>query len=277
MNCPKCSGEAVSPEGQNGERVCSKCGLVLNGESVAHGIEFTHYTPEWYSTWGEQDSETLREWLTALRTVSCQLNVPNFPYREEAARTIRKGNHLLFKSQNFGKNKRATVAALVHLILREYGKDRSLKEIAQQLSLDSRLVMKQAWTLSKTINQEKQVIKIERKSSKDYLFECGGKVIADKTTLKEAEETLIKLPRIGGNPIAIAAGALYYICRNKKYKVSKDQIGEAFGISHRTVYTNEARIRNFLQRHKAIKAVIFQDKRQVVMVQNQRFASQAIY
>ena len=155
MNCPKCSGEAVSPEGLSGEKVCSICGLVLNGESLAKGIEFTQYNPEWFSNWSEQDSETLREWLTTLRTVSCQLNVPAFPYREEAARTIRKGNRLLFQSQKFGKNKRATIAALVHLILREYGKDRPLKDIAQQLSLDTRLVTTQAWILKKELNMEK--------------------------------------------------------------------------------------------------------------------------
>jgi phage regulator Rha-like protein len=58
---------------------------------------------------------------------------------------------------------------------------------------------------------------------------------------------LRKIRRRGGNPIALAAGALYHVCKNKKLKVSKEQIAEAFGISHRTVYANEAQIRTRLQ------------------------------
>ena len=107
--------------------------------------------PEWHSNWNEQDSETLKESLTTLRAVSCQLNLPNFPYREAAARTIRTQNHLLFKSQKLSKNKRATVAALMHLVLKGIWQDRSIKNISKDLSLDSGLVMKQAWILNKTL------------------------------------------------------------------------------------------------------------------------------
>jgi len=153
----------------------------------------------------------------------------------------------LFQSQKFGKHKRATIAALIHLILKEYGKTRPLREIAKELSLDTTLVMKQAWNLSRTINGEKNVLKIQRKSSKDHLFEHGSKITRDNSLLIEAEETLKKLRRPGGNPTALAAGALYNACKNKKVKVSKEQIGAAFGISHRTVYTNEARIRTLLK------------------------------
>ena len=246
MMCSNCLSEAVAPEGPDGEKVCNKCGLVLNHTPI-RTQSFSQWNPEWHSNWHDEDSETLKEWLTTLRTVSCQLQLPNFPYREEAARTIRKQNHLLFQSQKFGKNKRATIAALIHLILKEYGKTRPLKEIAQQLSLDTTLVMKQAWNLSRTINSEKNVLKIERKNSKDHLFEQGSKIIRDNSLLIEAEETLKKLRRPGGNPRALAAGALYNACKNQKVKVSKEQIGVAFGISHRTVYTNEAKIRILLK------------------------------
>jgi transcription initiation factor TFIIIB Brf1 subunit/transcription initiation factor TFIIB len=181
--------------------------------------------------------------------VSCQLNLPSFPYREEAARRIRRENHVLFQSQKFGKNKRATVAALLHQVLRHYDRNRPLKEICKQLSLDSKLVMKQSWALNKTvIDNQTQFIDIPRKTSTDYLFEYGGKITNDTTLLVEAEETLMKIRRTGGNPIALASGALYHACKNRKLKVPKDKIGEAFKISHRTVYTNEARIRNLLER-----------------------------
>ena len=174
LNCPKCNDFAVSPEGLNGETVCPTCGLVL-GRPLTVGY-FADWNPEWHSHWHEQDSETLKEWLTILRTVSCQLNIPRFPYREEAAQTIRKGKQLLTQSQKFGKNKRATVAALIHLTLKEYNKNRPLKQIAKQLSLDSTIVMKQAWVLNEALsNNPRRMLKIQRKTSKDYLFEYGGK------------------------------------------------------------------------------------------------------
>ena len=108
--------------------------------------------------------------------------------------------------------------------------------------------MKQSWALNKTvIDNQTRFIDIPRKTSTDYLFEYGGKITNDTTLLVEAEETLMKVRRTGGNPIALASGALYHACKNRKLKVSKDQIGEAFKISHRTVYTNEARIRTLLK------------------------------
>lgn len=256
MECPSCNGQVVSPQGRTGEKVCSTCGSVLNTTPIAKEQGYAQWTPEWHSNWQESDSETLREWLTILRTVSCQLNLPSFPYREEAARRIRKDKNLLFKSQKYGKNKRATVAALLHLVLRQYNKNRPLTEICRQLTLDNRLVTKQTWALKKTvIENHGRSVDTPRKTSTDYLFELGGKVTNDTKLLIEAEEILMKLQRAGGNPIAIASGVLYHVCKSKNSRVSKEQIAKAFGISHRTVYTNEAQIRTLIQRRS------FQKKR----------------
>jgi transcription initiation factor TFIIIB Brf1 subunit/transcription initiation factor TFIIB len=244
LNCQKCDGAVVYPEGLSGEKICIKCGLVID-ETPAFK-SFTQWAPEWYSNWNEQDSETLKEWLTTLRAVSCQLNIPNFPYREEAARTIRKQNHLLFRQQKLSKNKRVTVAALMHLILKEYDKMRPIKEISKELSLDSRSVMKQAWILNKTLNGEKEQLKIQRKTALDYLHENAGKITDNKELILEAENTLLKVKRSGGNPIGLAAGALYNACKESKTKISKEEIGEIFHISERTVYTNAARIKKLL-------------------------------
>jgi transcription initiation factor TFIIIB Brf1 subunit/transcription initiation factor TFIIB len=243
VKCGKCDSAVIYPGGLDGEIICATCGLVIDGRfSPEH---FSQWVPEWFSNWNEQDSETLKEWLTTLRAVSCQLNIPNFPYREEAARTIRKQNHILSKSKKLSKNKRATVAALMHLILAEYDKVRSIKDISKELSLDNKLVLKQAWILNKTINQERSNIKIQRKTSTDYLHEKGRKMLLDKEIFSAAENALLQVKTSGGNPIGVAAGALYFACK-KKTKISKKEIGQVFGISERTVYTNEARIRRLI-------------------------------
>ena len=241
MKCQKCDSIVVYPEGLEGEKICSNCGLVIDSTPTLKC--YTQWTPEWYSNWNEQDSETLKEWLTILRAVSCQLNIPNYPYREEAARTIRKQNHSIFKSQKLSKNKRATVAALIHLTLKEYNKMRPIKEISKELGLDQKTVMKQTWVLNKILKEKKEPLKTQRKTAVDYLHEFAGKLTQNKELIIKAENTLIKIKRIGGNPIGLAAGAFYYACRNSKVKISKEKIGETFHISKRTVYTNEARIR----------------------------------
>ena len=261
MKCPKCYGAVVYPEGLNGEKICIQCGLVLDETPVLKS--FTKWTPEWHSNWNEQDSETLKEWLTTLRAVSCQLNLPNFPYREEAARTIRTQNQLLFKSQKLSKNKRATVAALMHLILKEYDKMRPIKSISKDLSLDSALVMKQAWMLNKTLKIEKEHLKIQRKTALDYLRENAAKISVNKDLLVNAENTLIEIGGFGGNPIGLAAGSFYYVCK-KKTNISKEKIGEVFGISARTVYSNEVKIRRLFtsrKRTKSAPVIVFQVNR----------------
>jgi transcription initiation factor TFIIIB Brf1 subunit/transcription initiation factor TFIIB len=212
---------------------------------------FTQWTPEWYSNWNQQDSETLKDWLTILRSVTCQLNIPNFPYREEAARTIRSQNHLLFRSNKLSKNKRATIAALMHLVLKEYDKVRPIKDISKELLLDQKLILKQTWILKKTLNHERKSI-TQRKTARDYLFEKGNKVTFDKEIISNAEKTLMQIKGSGGNPIGVAAGALYFVCK-KNTKISKDEIGRVFGISERTVYANEVRIRGLLAAKAKIK------------------------
>jgi len=241
MKCHTCDSVIIYPEGLEGEKICSSCGLVI--EETPTIRSYAQWAPEWHSNWSEEDSETLKEWLTILRSVSCQLNIPNYPYREEAARTIRKQKRSLFKSQKLSKNKRATVAALIHLTLKEYDKMRSLKEISKELSLDPREVMKQAWLLNKTINTEKEPIKNQRRTATDYLHEYAGRITEDKQLILKTDEVLNKIRRAGGNPIGLAAGAFYNTCKSNKVKITKERIGEIFHISPRTVYTNEARIR----------------------------------
>ena len=245
MKCHHCDNKTIlSPEGSEGEKICSKCGAVIDETPTLKG--FTQWIPEWYSNWDEQDSETLKEWLTILRSVSCQLNIPNYPYREEAARTIRKQRKMLFRSQKLSKNKRATVAALMHLTLREYNKMRPIKEISRELSLDTKTVMKQTWLLSKAFKQKKEPLKIPRKTAVDYLHECAGRITSDKELILQAQSNVLRIKRFGGNPIGLAAGAFYDVCKKKKTKISKEKIGEAFRISPRTVYINETRIRRLL-------------------------------
>jgi transcription initiation factor TFIIIB Brf1 subunit/transcription initiation factor TFIIB len=242
LSCQKCDGAVVYPEGLNGEKICKECGLVLDETPTFRS--FSQWTPEWHSNWNEQDSETIKEWLTTLRAVSCQLNIPNFPYREEAARTIRKQNNCFSKSQSLSKNKRATVAALIHLVLKEYSKVRPITDISKELLLDKKLVLRQTWILNKTLTHERKDT-MQRKTATDYLFEKAGKVTFEKEIISAAEKTLLKIKGSGGNPIGVAAGALYLACK-KKTKISKDEIGRAFGISERTVYGNEARIRKLI-------------------------------
>ena len=235
LNCPQCHGALVFPNGLSGEIVCKRCGLVISRARTSQG--FNKWAPKWFSNWNEDDSDTLREWLTTLRTVSCQLDLPIFPYREEAARIIRATSDVLFRSQRFGKNKREAVAALVHLVLRKYNEIRSLKEICERLSLDHRLVMKYAWTMRKTTNFHRIF------SAREYLWKYGWKLTSDDGLMQTAESLLTSLQReISGNPVSLAAGAFYLACKSRKMKISKDEIGEAFHISGRTVYSNERRI-----------------------------------
>ena len=131
----------------------------------------------------------------------------------------------------------------MHLVLKEYNKIRPIKQMCQELNIDSKLVLKQVWML-KTINAKKGLIKIQRKTSKDYMVEYATQITSKKETLAFAKKILANIQRLGGNPISIAAGALYYACKTTKNPISKSHIGEVFHISPRTVYTNERRIRN---------------------------------
>ena len=245
LSCPQCHDTLVFPNGLSGETVCKRCGLVTNRGRTSQG--YVKWTPKWFSNWNENDSDTLREWLTTLRTVSCQLNLPNFPFREETARIIKRKSDLFFRSQRFGKNKREAIAALVHLVLRTYNEIRPLREICDTLALDHRLVMKYAWAMQKMTGFHRTF------SARDYLRKYGWKLTSSSDMMQMAERLLTNIRReIGGNPVSLAAGAFYFVCKSKKMKLSKDEIGKAFHISGRTVYSNERRI-NRLVSTKGLK------------------------
>ena len=158
---------------------------------------------------------------------------------------IRKKKSLFLKSQRFAKNKRATIVALMHLVLKEYEKIRSIKQMCQELKIEIKVVQKQLWIL-KTINNNRGLIKIKRKTSKDYLLEHAHQITNKKETLAFAKKVVTRIQKLGGNPISIAAGSLYYASKTTKNPISKNRIGKVFQISPRTVDTNERKIRNLI-------------------------------
>ena len=130
---------------------------------------------------------------------------------------------------------------MVHLVLKEYDKMRPLKEICQTLSLDYRLVTKYSWTMRKMVKSSRKF------HAKDYLRKYGSNLTSEPEMIGAAERLLASLKnQINGNPISLAAGALYFICRNRKNGISKDRIGKAFHIAGRTVYNNERKIRRLI-------------------------------
>jgi transcription initiation factor TFIIIB Brf1 subunit/transcription initiation factor TFIIB len=233
--------------------VCTTCGLVL--DQTQSLPSFVQWNPEWHSNWKDEDPEPLKEWLTILRIVSCQLRIPRFPFQEEVAIKIRKEKNLFLKSQRFAKKKRITIVALLHLILKEYNRNRPIKQMCKELNLDNKMVLKQVWIIKK-INTKKKLINTQRKKSKDYLVEYGHQVTHKKETIILAKRILNILQKRGGNPISMAAGALYYSSKITKNRISKTHIGKVFHISPRTVDTNERKIRNYMSSSNAQIATI---------------------
>jgi transcription initiation factor TFIIIB Brf1 subunit/transcription initiation factor TFIIB len=245
LKCLVCRSIKISPDGPNGEKVCYKCGLVTDNNYIVP--MYSKWTPEWYSNWTQNESETLKEWLITLKTVSCQLQIPRFPFQEEAAIKIRKEKKLFSESKCLSKHKRATIIALMHLVLKQYNKIRPIKKMCQELKIDEKKVLKQLWKL-KAINNKKQIININRKTSKNYLLTYGTQITKKKETLFVAKRIVTAVQNLGGNPISTAAGALYYASKKTKNPISKYLIGNIFSISPRTVYANEQRIRKLMQK-----------------------------
>jgi transcription initiation factor TFIIIB Brf1 subunit/transcription initiation factor TFIIB len=110
--------------------------------------------------------------------------------------------------------------------------------------------------LNKTLRlKEEKPIKIQRKTSANYLYENSRKLVNDRQLIEFAEATVSRVKRAGGNPVGVAAGALYFAAKTKRAKLSKEDIGRVFNISARTVYSNEMRIRQLLSEVKPPKAV----------------------
>jgi transcription initiation factor TFIIIB Brf1 subunit/transcription initiation factor TFIIB len=77
----------------------------------------------------------------------------------------------------------------------------------------------------------------------DHLKYNAWKLTHNIELIKKTENLLEKLSKkVSGNPVSLAAGALYYMCKSRGLKLSKNEIGKAFHISGRTVYSNGKKI-----------------------------------
>jgi len=94
--------------------------------------------------------------------------------------------------------------------------------------------------------------KLERiYSPSDLLKYNAWKLTHNIDLIKNAEGLLERLgKKASGNPVSLAAGAFYHICKSKGVKLSKDEVGMAFHISGRTVYSNEKKISKMVSMNK---------------------------
>ena len=281
--CAECGGYVIfDPE--LGEEVCSQCGLVINERVVDYshfdkrmynqqerlereqtGPIITSLTPnvglhtvilkdkiknpnlkraaKWNSrmTWEERN---LLIATTELKRISSNLNLPDY-VKQAAIKLYKK----FYKQKMLrGRSIHAMVAACIYYVCRELKINRTLHEILDETSSNAKTVKGCARIICNTLHLKYSIIDpislIPR-----YTTKLGLDADIEKGAIKVLKSYMKMNNSCGKDPVGLCAGAIYFVCKLKKIKVTQREIAEITGTSEVTI---RSRVKEFSKNIKII-------------------------
>lgn len=267
--CYECGGYLIN-DPENGEVVCSQCGLVISEKT----LDYSHYGKRAYSLqeqlnreqngplitpltptvglhttlstikitnpnlkraakWNSRMTWEERNLLiatTELKRISSNLNLPDFA--KQAAIKLYKR---VFKMKLLkGRSIDAMIVACIYYICRELQINRTLHEILEETACNTKTVR----GCFKTIIDELH-LKVPLSDPilliPKYIAKLGLGSDIEKASTNILKSSM-KLNLLSGrDPRGVCAGAIYLVCKLKKIKISQKKVSEATGASEVTV------------------------------------------
>jgi transcription initiation factor TFIIB len=278
--CPECGGSII-PLINTGDVVCNQCGLVINEKNV----DFSHKGRRAYTNqekinrehtgapisillpdmglstvidkskinnpdlkraakWNTRITWQKRNMLiasTELKRISTILNLPNY-VKEDAMRLYIEA----FKKKLLrGRSINAMVAACLYLACRRKQLPRTLQEILQEASANSKDVRRSFTTLIRELKLNPPSTKPISLIPK-YMTDLGLNSEIEQLTIKILNAYKSKYSISGKDPKGLCAGAIYLACRLKNKELTQQKIVEAVGVTEVTLRSRYKELKNKL-------------------------------
>lgn len=278
--CPECGGPII-PLIYTGDVVCNQCGLVINEKNV----DFSHNGRRAYTNqekisreqtgapisillpdmglstvidkskinnpdlkraakWNTRITWQKRNMLiasTELKRISTILNLPNY-VKEDAMRLYIEA----FKKKLLrGRSINAMVAACLYLACRRKQLPRTLQEILEEASANSKDVRRSYTTLIRELKLNPPSTDPVSLIPK-YMTDLGLNSEIEQLTTKILNAYRIKFSISGKDPKGLCAGAIYLACRIKNKELTQQKIVEAIGVTEVTLRSRYKELKNKL-------------------------------
>lgn len=280
-SCPECGGSII-PLIYTGDVVCNQCGLVINEKNV----DFTHNGRRAYTNqekisreqtgapisillpdmglstvmdkskiknpdlkraakWNTRITWQKRNMLiasTELKRISTILNLPNY-VKEDAMRLYIEA----FKKKLLrGRSINAMVAACLYLACRRKELPRTLQEILEEASANSKDVRRSYTTLIRELKLNPPSTDPVSLIPK-YMTDLGLNSEIEQLTTKILNAYRLKYSISGKDPKGLCAGAIYLACRIKNKELTQQRIVEAVGVTEVTLRSRYKELKNKLK------------------------------
>ena len=267
--CPECEGKIISLH-DKGEVVCGQCGLVIRERvvDIYHSGKraFTKQEKEKRERTGSPisillpdmglstvidknniknpDLKRAAKWnsrmtwekrnmliaTTELKRIGSNLNLPD--HIKKSAIRLYKG---AFKKKLLrGRSINGMVAACLYFACREKRIPRTLQEILDETSVNSKNVRRCYRTLIRELNLKvpstDPISLIPR-----FIADLNLDADIEKTTINILKTFILKFSTSGKDPKGLCAGALYLVCKIRNKRVSQKEIANLVGVTEVTL------------------------------------------
>ena len=267
--CPECNGKTIIIQ-EKGEIVCSQCGLVISERSLdtSHSGKraFTKQEKEQRERTGSPisillpdmglstvidkasikspDLKRAAKWnsrltwdkrnmliaTTELKRISSNLNLPDHVKKSAIRLYIEAFKKKLLR----GRSINGMVAACLYFACREKKIPRTLQEILDETSVDSKNVRRCYRTIIRELNLKAPSTNPTSLIPK-YCAELKLDVEVEKSTINLIHAFTSKFSTSGKDPKGLCAGAIYLVCKKKDKRISQKDVAQIIGVTEVTL------------------------------------------
>lgn len=255
--CPDCGSSNINAETSLATAICGECGLVLDDDTLPSAQSTETKTqaasqpgsdtgdavdrPEtdtngWHSDFEVKDSsdEHLVEALIQMETVAEELTM-TVDSRLRAAELLTEAWEQRFMH---GRGTDATVATCLYTACRQSGQPRPISSVADTTGVcDSKLR-----SIYRTLVTELE-LQVETAESEDYISYLSTQLELDHETATKAEGVLTEAQGVAGNPVGIAAAALYIAANETVNTITFREAAAVTGVTKETIWRKAESLR----------------------------------
>ena len=237
--CPACGGESLNHQAAIESWICAECSYVLDSSNLPPMSDSSEIAEQplndeseqidWKSQIAVSDNSevNLVEALSRTETVTEAIGF-------STERTLRAGELIAEAWQtNFmhGRSQERTIGAIIYAVSREIDTALPPEIIAKEMKVDKTEIKQTFQTLRQELNLNIG-LPVPRKF---VTVICEELVLSDEVN-ERAKDLLRQENGLGGNPIGIAAAAIYLADEQSESKLTLKQLAEITGLTKETIW-----------------------------------------
>ena len=245
--CPACGGESLNHQAAIESWICAECSYVLDSSYLPSTSDASKIAEQsvndeagqidWESQIAVSDNSevNLVEALSRTETVADTIGL-------STERTLRAGELIAEAWQtNFmhGRSQERTIGAIIYAVSREADKSLPPKIISQEMTVNKNEIKQTFQTLRQELNLD-----IGFPVPREFVTVICEELGLSDDVNERAKNLLQHRNTSGGNPIGIAAAAIYLTYEQDGSNLTLKQLAELTGLTKETIWRQKEKINN---------------------------------